>query len=907
MNQQLLERYGRLARQTAAQGAVLLRNESNALPILKGEKVAIFGRIQSHYYKSGTGSGGMVNTAYVTDIVSSLQQDGSVKLDEALLETYRQWEVENPFDNGVGWAQEPWSQAEMPLTDELVQKSAARADIALVVIGRSAGEDKDSTAEKGSYFLSDLEEDMLKKVCGAFKRVAVILNVGSVMDMQFVEACSPQAVLYVWQGGQEGGNAIKELLLGYESPCGCLPDTIAKTISDYPSDQNFGDGVTNIYQEDIYVGYRYFETVAQSKVLYPFGFGLSYTTFETIPSTFEHSDSQVTFNVTVKNTGKLASRHVVQAYAQMPQGLLGKPARTLVCYGKTKELVPQESETLAFAIPLSRLASFDDSGITGHSNAYVLEKGVYTLFAGDNVRDALEAGSFSLSSDLVIQQLTEALAPVQPFERLKMTQNGMVKEPVPTRTLNIQSRIEEQRPENRPCTGDKGIQLQDVADAKASLDAFMDQLSDEALCCLMRGEGMSSLKVTPGTGAAFGGLTDELASFGIPIGCCTDGPSGIRMDSGALAFSMPNGTCMASTFDQDLIQSLFDLTGEELVSNNVELLLGPGMNIHRHPLNGRNFEYFSEDPYLTGTMAAAQLRGMGGHKVSGVIKHFACNNQEFKRHESNSVVSQRALREIYLKGYETAVKEGGAFAVMTTYGALNGQWTAGQFDLNTTILRNEWGFDGIVMTDWWAQINSENTKPDRLQLAAMVRAQNDIYMVVQDTLLQNNQDDLLPSLQNGSLTRGELLRCAKNILKVLMRTPVMGRKSSQVIFEDSESDSAPLAAVVLGKSQPEAVLPTAGLSFGKGESALYQVEFQSEGHYTLAISYSGAGDERAQMNVMLYMNRRLSSSFSLTGTSGQPAKLNENLGFQQPATKTLKLYVGQDGLTLHELRLIWNG
>lgn len=315
--------------------------------------------------------------------------------------------------------------------------------------------------------------------------------------------------------------------------------------------------------------------------------------------------------------------------------------------------------------------------------------------------------------------------------------------------------------------GNQGYVLADVYHGKVSMEDFISQLSDEDLFCIVRGEGMGSPKVTPGTAAAFGGVTDSLKSFGIPCGCCADGPSGIRMDCGTQAFSIPNGTCIACTFNEKLVQELFEMLGLELRQNKIDTILGPGMNIHRNPLNGRNFEYFSEDPYLTGKLAAAELKGMHKYGVTGTIKHFAANNQEHNRTKYNSQVSERALREIYLKGFEIAVKEGSAYFIMTTYGAINGIWTAGNHDLLTTVLRSEWGFEGIVMTDWWAKMNDEGQEASAQNLAAMIRAQNDVYMVVKDSASNSNQDNLKESLEEKKLSSSSLQRCAMNICKTL--------------------------------------------------------------------------------------------------------------------------------------------
>lgn len=292
---------------------------------------------------------------------------------------------------------------------------------------------------------------------------------------------------------------------------------------------------------------------------------------------------------------------------------------------------------------------------------------------------------------------------------------------------------------------------------------------------------MGSPKVTAGTAAAFGGVSDSLKAYGLPCGCCSDGPSGMRLDSGMKAFSLPNGTLLGCTFNTELVERLYGYTGIEMRANKVDVLLGPGMNIHRHPLNGRNFEYFSEDPFLTGKMAAAQLRGLHNAGVTGAAKHFCANNQETSRHFLNSIVSERALREIYLKGFEIAVKEGNADAVMTTYGAVNGIWTAGNYDLCTQILRKEWGFDGFVMTDWWAKISDEGEEVSKTNFAAMVRAQNDVYMVCSQADKNSSGDNTLEALLDGRLSRAELQQSAGNIVRFLMHTPAYERMNEQEV------------------------------------------------------------------------------------------------------------------------------
>ena len=410
--------YAALARRTVAEGCVLLRNDGPVLPFAQGAKVAVFGRSQFNYYKSGTGSGGLVNTGHVPSITEGLEASGAVKVDAKLKAEYESWIVDHPFDEGQGWANEPWYQEEMPLSEETVLAAAGRSDAAVVILGRTAGEDKDSSNLEGSHLLAGAERDMLKAVCEKFEKVAVVLNTGGILDMKWVEEYRPGAVLYVWQGGQEGGLAVADVLTGKAAPGGRLSDTIAKDIGDYPAAENFGSESRNLYPEDIYVGYRYFETFAPEKVLYPFGFGLTYTTFDVKHIGIGVAATEASMEAEVTNTGSRPGRQVVQVYCEAPQGKLGKPARALCAFGKTRELAPGETETLSFTVPFARLASYDDSGATGRKSAWVLEAGEYTFYIGTDVRSAKKVGSVTLE-ETVVEQLEEACAPVTAFDRLR--------------------------------------------------------------------------------------------------------------------------------------------------------------------------------------------------------------------------------------------------------------------------------------------------------------------------------------------------------------------------------------------------------------------------------------------------------------------------------------------------------
>ena len=895
------------AAKMVSEGIVMLKNENNALPLDTDKEVAVFGRIQFHYYKSGTGSGGMVNVTKVVNILDGLIDNG-VKVNEKLLDTYRKWDKENPFDLGEGWGGEPWSQKEMPLDEGLVKETAKSCETAIVIIGRTAGEEQDNRLEAGSYLLSDDEIEMLTVVRKHFKKVVLLLNVGNIIDMTDINRIAPDAVLYVWQGGMTGGKGTADVLTGKVSPSGKLPDAIAYKASDYPSDANFGrEENRDIYAEDIYVGYRYFETFAKDKVLYPFGFGLSYTEFEIKTEKAEITEGAVKLSVSVKNIGSYKGKEVIEVYCEAPQGRLGKAARVLCGFEKTKELVPQEEQTIEIAVDIAKLASYDDSGVTGNKSCYVLEAGEYKFYVGSDVRSAEYACSFEQGENLVTERLTQSLAPVESFERIKPVCEGgafsIGREAVPVSKVDESARRLEKIPKEIAYTGDKGIKLWDVKNGKNTMDEFIAQLSDYDLSCIIRGEGMGSPRVTAGTASAFGGVSENLNGFGIPAGCCSDGPSGMRLDCGTKAFSLPNGTMIASSFNKELTSELFAFMGLEMAANKVDCLLGPGMNIHRHPLNGRNFEYFSEDPFLTGKMASAELKGMAGAGVTGTIKHFCANNRETNRHFIDSVVSERALREIYLKGFEIAVKEGEASSVMTTYGRVNGLWTAGNFDLNTVILREEWGFKGFTMTDWWANINVRGKEPDKTDLAAMARAQNDVYMVCPDG--EKNDDNTLVALENGGIERCELQRNAANICGFLLHTNALKRAEGigdtvKVINREDEEqeDDKP---VQFYKVDRDITLDLSDVDTKKGTSYSFALDLSNFGIYRVIVTASSTQSELAQIPMTLFSMGTAVGTITFNGTGGKAVSMEKETPMFSRFT-TFRIYFAQNGLELHSIR-----
>ena len=894
------DKYLETSARAVSGGIVMLKNDG-ALPLKQGGTAAVFGRIQLHYYKSGTGSGGMVNVSKVIGITDGLL-DAGYKLDEQLLNAYREWDEQNPFDYGEGWGGEPWSQKEMPLTDELVGGAAFRADVAIVIIGRTAGEEMDNKLEKGAFLLSDLEEDMLRRVTSAFDKTVVLLNTGGLIDMSFMDRYPVSAVMYVWQGGMVGGAGTAAVLTGEVSPSGKLPDTIAYEISDYPSDKFFGSGDMDCYGEDIYVGYRYFETFAKDRVRFPFGFGMSYTSFDIAASDFKLDGDKVTGSVNVKNTGSTPGREVVQIYCSAPQGKLGKPARVLCGFDKTRALQPGESQTLSFEIPLESVASYDDSGVTGHKSAWILEQGGYVFYAGADVRSASEAYSLTLP-ETVVRQCKSALGPLTAFKRMVNSGGKPEFEDVPL-TGEAFPHDHAKLPAEIPQTGDRGIRLADVVNGKNTLEEFTAQLTDYDLSCIIRGEGMGSPKVTAGTAAAFGGVSDTLTALGIPCACCDDGPSGMRLDCGTEAFSLPNGTLLASTFDRPLMTELFTFMGLEMHTNQVDCLLGPGMNIHRHPLNGRNFEYFSEDPYLTGEMASAELAGLHSTGAEGTIKHFCGNNRETRRHFLDSVISERALREIYLRGFENAVKKGGAKSVMTTYGQVNGVWTAGNYDLVTGILRDDWGFDGFTMTDWWANINRRGKAPDKSDFAAMAMAQNDVYMVTADGAACN--DNTLDSLKSGELTRGELQRNAMNILRFLTTTHAMKRvmgcdDETEIINRPADAGDVDSTDIEFHDIDEDLTLDLTGITTEKGSSYAFGLNVSKPGVYKVTLTASSTLSELAQTSVSIFALGSPCGMFTFNGTGGAPVSQTKDVKCLSNFMP-IRLYFGGSGLKTQSIR-----
>lgn len=711
-------RHRDLARRAACEGMVLLKNENNFLPFAGGHKLAVFGKAQADYVKGGGGSGD-VNAAYVRSIADGMREK---KMDyfEPLTAYYEAY-VKARYKEGAqpGLFQEP----ELP--DGLLQEARAYTDTALITICRFSGEGYDRTGEPfdGDYFLSREEKAMVDQVLSVFPKIGVVLNTGGMMDtLWFKSDARISAALLAWQGGMEGGAAICDVLCGDVCPAGRLTDTFAVDFSAYPSSAGFNESENYVeYRDDIYVGYRYFETVegAAEKVCYPFGYGLSYTRFDIFDARLTKEKDEFTVQAQVKNTGDRAGRQVVQVYCGAPQGLLGKPSRVLVGFAKTGKLKPGETETVRVTFSAYAFASYDDLGKVQKA-AYVLEKGEYSFYVGENVRDAKKIGEgWRLNADRVLFQHQTRCEPHALKCRLRadgsyedMPDNGP--SPVPDdREFPFDGMVPDEWRGTRPygmwdVKAAENPSFADVAGGKLSLAEFEKILTDEEKVRLLGGQPCRGVGNTFGMG--------NLPIYGVPNVMTEDGPAGVRFakETGVTTTAFPCATLLACTWDAELVYEVGRAGGEEALENGIGIWLTPAVNIHRSPLCGRNFEYYSEDPLVAGRLAGAMIRGIQSVGVAASMKHFCLNNKETNRRESDSRVSERALREIYLKVFEICVREANPWTIMSSYNIVNGVRASENRGTLTDILRGEWGYDGLVTTDWythgeqWKEINAGN-------------------------------------------------------------------------------------------------------------------------------------------------------------------------------------------------------
>jgi beta-glucosidase len=784
------EEHRLLSRKVASETMVLATN-NGGLPLLKTDQVVLFGQGTNNTIYGGWGSGEVYNKGTDENMSPVTILQGIENKTDCFIY------VENNIGYEIGI---PGFSENKNLTDEDIKDLSEKRDgadrrIAILTISRRSGEgsDRPQDSSNAGTLLSDSEIDTYNSIIKYFDKVVIILNVGSVIELNDIEKNEKTTILISWLPGMEAGNAIADVLVGDVNPSGHLTDTWAKTINDYPTTSTFLESPMYVkYKEGLFVGYRYFEEdeEKQKKVIFPFGHGLSYTTFK-LENNCEFNKEQKIFTITSKvtNTGEKSGKQVVQVYVKKPQNeKFVKVQRELIAFNKTKELEPGESQTLTLKFDLYYLASYDDTGVTGNKACYVLEEGDYLIYVGNSVSDTRNENSllYTHKQDklIVTQKLNNRLVPHDPdvanantkpdFRKLFFDnkKNNNNKEIVNDEKIILKQENEIQINENEeknqysnlPTDVFNEINFKSVLEKKHKMEELVDLLSNEELAFLSYGKPGT---IRHGTGI-IGGFYNSgpTAKYNIPYGDTNDGPAGLRQSEISMASTAwPCSTALASSFDLDLIKKVGEETGKEARKLGCSFWLAPGMNIHRSPLCGRNFEYYSEDPFLTGKMASAITKGLQSKRVSITLKHFAVNNKEYNRNgdedkisklASDSRMAERVAREIYLKGFEIAVKEGKPWSIMTSYNRINSMKTAESYDLLTGILRDEWKYDGLVMTDWGTK--SKNDREAHAGGTVKMPNNNDGTKTILDGIIE------------GSVTREDLKRNILYMFNTLAKT-----------------------------------------------------------------------------------------------------------------------------------------
>ena len=812
------KKHRQIAREAAAEGIVLLKNEDHVLPLKEGSAVALYGAGAGRTIKGGTGSGdvnerervsiwqGMKNAGY--EITS---EDWIRSYDEIYEKARQDWkndivkraggnggEVLNFFDV---YSTTPFI---MP-TGDSVKKPAdgENTDTAIYVISRVAGENADRNTAGGDYYLKEDEHQMLTDICAYYKDVIVVVNAGGQVDLSFMDEFENiKALLVIVQPGMEGGNAFADVISGKVNPSGKLVDSWAYKYEDYSNAATFSHNNGNVekefYEEGIYVGYRYFDTF-KVPVRYGFGFGLSYTAFSMGNYKVEKAEKEngIKVSVCVKNTGDVAGKEVVQAYVSLPGGKLEKEAHRLAAYAKTELLQPGQEQTVTLEIPAERLTSYDEENA-----AYILEKGFYGICIGNSLESAELIGGVQLDETAVVEKVKNLFAEQDELKELEQETGKTSQREAAQKSMAAEKQLPvlEMKAadfETKEVVYKKNSEL---ADPEAM--EFVNTLSVEELINLAAGDpGKAQGGNLGAAGISVPGSAGETHRCAIEKGLASivlaDGPAGLRLmkyyhvNEGKIVsmpfeFSLeggifydgatdlpgeryyqyctaiPVGTMLAQTWNTGLIEKVGAMIGKEMERFNVTLWLAPGMNIHRNPLCGRNFEYYSEDPYIAGTIAAAMTNGVQSNYGCGTtIKHFACNNQEDNRMGSDSILSERTIRELYLKGFEIAVKEFQPLSIMTSYNLINGVHAANNYDLCTDVARNEWGFQGAIMTDW-----TTTEKDETCTASGCMRAGNDLVMPG----CFGDHDNMKKELEAGTLKIEDLKACIARLVSVIWKS-----------------------------------------------------------------------------------------------------------------------------------------
>ncbi len=838
--------------EAAKESMVLLKNDNHALPLTKADKIAVFGEGQvftngkhGGFFLMGRGSGYFTVTETPQspcDILASYVSKGKLGgVYSALSASYKA--AAAAADKETDFAYAP--------KDSEYTAAAAYANKAIYIVNRTAAEGADTPAS--DFGLTAKEKGELQKVCAAFagKPVIVVLNSGLMINCGFAlgreEGIYADAVITAPYMGVRGVQVLCETLIGDINPSGKTADTYAKKLSDYPSYRGFNENANySTYYEDIYVGYRYFETFGVA-VDYPFGYGLSYTTFALSNITYAEKDGAITVSVKVTNTGSVGGKESVQLYFGAPQkgtgsAKLSKAAKELCGFAKTGLLAPGESEVLTMSFAIDTMASYDDLGTTGHKSAYVLEAGEYTVYVGQSVKDTVVAGKHTEKTLRVAKQLSMLCEPNKSFQR--MTIDGT--ETVGT-TVDVNTEILHKATEKQQTTPASPYRFAEVLSGNITMDTFLSQMSNDELCEIA--VMTRALGVSAGTGA-WGASVEVAEKYGIPVADTADGPAGLRISTKGTG--IPGATALACTWNKELIAPLSDMVGREALASGVDVWLAPGVNIHRYPLCGRNFEYFSEDPYLSGVMAAELIKGVEAHGVGTAIKHFVANEKEQKRNTMNSILSERALREIYLVPFEMGV-EAGCSAVMTSYNFLNGTETSENADLLRGILRGEWGFTGVVTTDWTNNSNLVNE----------VRAGNNVKS---SSDLTNLSPVLLKVMAKNGTTvpRSLLIENATYILNLIARLPDGVRLADPVVTTVSASGNTVFQAedftVKHGYARPEKSGAITLMSYTRATADYipwleYTLDVAVAGRYLLSVQMANSpGSNAIDDALRVYVN-----------------------------------------------------
>ena len=782
------EEHRAFSRKVATETMVLATNNGE-LPIKSNDLVVLFGNGTINTIYGGWGSGEVYNKGTSENMIPVTILEGiENKTDKC---KYKKNEI--GYEIGI-----PGLQDNKNLTDEDIELLSQKVEgedrsIAILTISRRSGEGSDRPQDSSSSgtLLTDSEIATYNSLKNHFDKIVVVLNVGSVIELNGIDKDENTSILIAWLPGMEAGNAVADILLGDVNPSGHLTDTWAKTINDYPTTSTFLESPLYVkYKEGLFVGYRYFEENSEthSKVVFPFGHGLSYTTFD-INNTCEYNKREFKITSKIKNIGNLAGKQVIQVYVKKPENPnFVKVQRELVAFGKTKLLDPGDSDILTLNFSLDYLASYDDTGATRNKACYVLEKGDYYIYVGTSVSDTKNEKSLiyiHTQKDLeVTEKLNNRLVPHDPdvanantkpdfstlfFRNNNIDENNNSNNDVEEvflkqENIPIKDNKEENQYSNIPTNNFNEINFKTVLQKRYNWSELIDSMTNEELAFLSYGK---SGTIRSGTGI-IGGLYNSgpTAKYNIPYGDTNDGPAGLRQSEVTmLSTAWPCSTALASSFDIDLIYKVGEETGKEARKIGCLFWLAPGMNIHRSPLCGRNFEYYSEDPYLTGIMASAITRGVQSKRVSITLKHFAFNNKEYNRNgdkdgkdklASDSRMAERVAREIYLKGFEIAVKKGKPWSIMSSYNRINSMKSAESYDLLTGILRDEWKYEGLVMTDW-----GTNSRIDR-----EAHAGSTIKMPSNS----EGTKTLLDGITAGTVTRNDLKRNIFYLFKTLSKT-----------------------------------------------------------------------------------------------------------------------------------------